>query len=240
MITADFDRLTIARGDRILDIGCGTGRHTCGAFRLDGVVAIGADLNFTDVLETKKGLEFHEAIGEHGGGTWGVSVTDITGLPFGDDCFDLVICSEVLEHIPDELAAIHEVIRVLKPGGNLVVSVPRYFPERICWALSDTYSHTEGGHIRIYRKKRLVDLLEKAGTTQWAHHFAHSIHTPYWWLKCLVGPEKEDHPFVRLYHRFLTWDIMKKPSLTRFLDNLLNPVMGKSIAVYMRKEGTKR
>lgn len=236
MITVDFNRLPIARGDRILDIGCGTGRHTCAAYRLEKIVVIGADLSFNDVLETKKSLEFHDALGEHGGGIWGTTVTDITGLPFGDDCFDLVICSEVLEHIPDERTAMREIIRVLRPGGNLVVSVPRYFPERICWALSTTYTRTEGGHIRIYKKKQLVGLLEEAGTTQWADHFAHSIHTPYWWLKCLVGPEREDHALVKLYHRFLLWDIMKKPWLTRFLDNLLNPIMGKSIAVYLRKE----
>jgi hypothetical protein len=41
---------------------------------------------------------------------------------------------------------------------------------------------------------------------------------------------------VNLYHRFLTWDIMKQPRGTRFLENLLNPILGKSLVVYLKKE----
>ncbi len=82
MITVEFDRLNTPPGFRILDIGCGTGRHTSAAYRLEKVMAIGADLSFDDVLETKKSLEFHDAIDEHGGGIWGAAVTDITCLPF--------------------------------------------------------------------------------------------------------------------------------------------------------------
>jgi len=198
-------------------------------------LAIGADLSIEDLRGAKKGLEFHDALGEHGGGTWGIHGADITCLPYPDSCFDLVICSEVLEHIPDDKTAVREITRVLKPGKNLVVSVPRYYPESICWSLSDAYHHTSGGHIRIYRNRELVDMLESAGTKLWASHYAHSIHTPYWWLKCLIGTDGADPSPVALYHRLLTWDILKRPWVTRFLDRLLNPVLGKSITLYLRK-----
>jgi SAM-dependent methyltransferase len=234
VITVDFKRLDVQPGHKILDIGCGSGRHVCAAYQFPEVIAVGADLSIEDLAEAKKRLEFHERLGAHGDGIWALSAADITCLPFKDNFFDLVICSEVLEHIADHQKAAHEVIRVLKPGRNLVVSVPRYWPECICWALSKDYRNSNRGHIRIYPSKELVALLESFGLKKWTAHHAHSLHTPYWWLKCLVG----DSPLVNLYHRFLTWDIMRKPQTTRFLERLLNPVLGKSLVVYLRK--TKR
>jgi SAM-dependent methyltransferase len=236
MITVDFERLEVKPQFKILDIGCGSGRHTCAAYKCRNVTAIGADLDFNDLSEAKKRLNLHDLLGEHGGGAWGLSVADVASLPFRDDYFDLVICSEVLEHIVRHQTAIREIVRVLQPGCNLVVSVPRYWPERICWFLSPEYAGGEGGHIRIFTQKQLVVDLENAGVRKWSIHFAHSLHTPFWWLKCLVGPNREDSRPVNLYHRFLTWDMMKKPRVTILLDKLLNPLMGKSVVVYFRKE----
>ena len=75
-----------------------------------------------------------------------------TALPVPDASVDRVMASEVLEHIPDDVTAMAEIARVLKPGGRVAVTVPRYGPERICWALSDEYHANEGGHVRIYRR----------------------------------------------------------------------------------------
>jgi SAM-dependent methyltransferase len=240
MITVEFNRLPIKAGYKILDIGCGSGRHTCAASRLEKVVVIGSDVSLDEVKEARNRLRYQEDLGEVGGGIWATLVADITGLPFPDHYFDMVICSEVLEHIPDQQTAVKEVSRVLRPGGDLIVSVPRYLPERICWALSDSYHQTANGHIRIYKKKELVALIEGSGSRLWASHFAHSLHTPYWWLKCLIGPKREDAILVNWYHRFLVWDMMKKPRITRFLERLLNPLLGKSIVFYLRKEEDDR
>jgi len=236
VITVDFDRLNIKPGYRILDIGCGSGRHTCAAYRFKNVVAIGADISHAELLAAKNRLKLHERLGENDGGIWGLSMADIKNLPFKDDFFDLVICSEVLEHIAEDKSAAGEIIRVLKPGHTLVVSVPRYLPERICWTLSTEYTNSNSGHIRIYRKKMLIALLENCGVKRRALHYAHSLHTPYWWLKCLLGPNRKDAVLVNLYHRFLTWDIMKKPKWVGWTDRLLNWILGKSLVVYLRKE----
>jgi SAM-dependent methyltransferase len=199
------------------------------------VNVVGIDMSLDDALKANRMLDcmVHEA--EDGGGIKLVSVSDITRLPFHDASFDVVICSEVLEHIPDHHQAVREIIRVLKPGKSLVVSVPRYLPERICWALSLDYHNEKGGHIRIFRKTALLDNLEKAGTSCISSGWAHSLHSPYWWLKCWVGHKNDDHPAVKLYNRFLVWDIMKKPLLTRALDRILNPFISKSIVLYLKK-----
>jgi len=240
MITADLKRLGLQPGQRLLDIGCGSGRHTCEAYRLQGVVAVGADLNSADLKQARERLEFHDRLGEHGGGCWCLSTADVRRLPFPDAHFHAVICSEVMEHIPEHHRAADELVRVLKPGGHLVVSVPRYFPERICWALSREYHQANQGHVRIYRKKALIRMIEHTGLTLYRVHYAHSLHAPYWWLKCLVGPTRSDSTAVNLYHRFLTWDILHHPRLTRQLDRLLNPILGKSLVLYFRKSGGVR
>jgi SAM-dependent methyltransferase len=240
VITVDFNRLSIEPGARILDIGCGSGRHSAAAYRIPDARVTGADLNVSDLKEARERLRYHDRLGAHGGGVWNLTAADVTRLPFADGSFDLVICSEVLEHIPDHQRAIHEVVRVLKPGQTLVVSVPRYFPERVCWALSKDYSLANQGHVRIYDQRALIDLLERAGTRLLGYHHAHSIHTPFWWLKCLVGPTRTDSAVVNLYHRLLVWDIMQKPWITRFMDRLLNPVLGKSLVIYQIKNRQKR
>ncbi|MCB2169473.1 MAG: class I SAM-dependent methyltransferase [Deltaproteobacteria bacterium] len=235
MITADLKRLGLQPKQRLLDIGCGSGRHTSEAYRLQGVVAVGADLNIADLKQARERLEFHDRLGEHGGGCWCLSTADVRRLPFPDAHFHAVICSEVMEHIPEHHRAADELVRVLKPGGHLVVSVPRYFPERICWALSREYHQANQGHVRIYRKKALIRMIEHTGLTLYRVHYAHSLHAPYWWLKCLVGPTRNDSTAVNLYHRFLTWDILHHPRLTRQLDRLLNPILGKSLVLYFQK-----
>ena len=235
MLTVDFSKLDLEPGSKVLDAGCGGGRHLSEAFRAKGVSVVGIDLNKDDALKAHNTTKIMRYEGEDGGGSALVMVSDVTKLPFADESFDIVICSEVLEHIPDHGKAIREIIRVLKPGKSLVVSVPRYLPERICWALSRDYHNEKGGHIRIYRKKELLELLEGAGTTCIDMGWAHALHSPYWWIKCMVGHKNNDALPVKLYHKFLVWDIMKKPLLTRALDRVLNPLIAKSIVLYLKK-----
>jgi len=143
-----------------------------------------------------------------------------------------VIAAEVLEHLPDDHTAIAELARVLKPTGRMAVTVPRYGPEIVNWALSDDYHNVPGGHIRIYRRRQLMARLESAGLRVVGTHHAHALHSPYWWLKCLVGPSNDMNPAVRAYHQLLVWDIVRRPALTRVPEQLLNPLIGKSFVVY--------
>jgi SAM-dependent methyltransferase len=162
---------------------------------------------------------------------------DATRLPFPDASFDRIIASEVLEHVPDDGAALSELTRVLRPGGIIAATVPSWWPERVCWALSEEYHApmAAGGHVRVYTQPRLRHRMRSAGLTPVGSHRAHALHSPYWWLKCAVGVDNADHPLVSAYHRFLSWDIEKRPLVTRLAETLLSPVLGKSVVVYARR-----
>jgi SAM-dependent methyltransferase len=235
MITVDFKYLQPRSRSRILDIGCGTGRHTAAAYDLNRGSVVGADPNFRDLIAARERLNLHMAWNPRKNRAWSLASADITRLPFKKDSFDIVICSEVLEHIGPWHRAVHESIRVLKPNGHLVISVPRRWPETICWALSPGYRNVPGGHIRIFHSSHLIRWIRSRGLPLKHSHFAHGLHTPYWWLKCLLGIKRRPSWPVAAYHRLLTWDMMKKPRLTRCLERWLNPVMGKSVVLYFRK-----
>ena len=238
MLTADFDRLGLVAGDRVLDLGCGFGRHAFEIARRGGhVVAVdpGED-------ETTSASATFAAMADAGEIDPDTTVSVLRGdglrLPFDDASFDRVVCSEVLEHISDDEGAIQELSRVLRNGGTMAVTVPRFGPEWLNWLISDEYHETPGGHVRIYRRASLEAKLRRAGLQVTGHSHVHGLHSPYWWLKCLVGVGNDNHVLVRAYHRFLVWDIMKRPALTRWLERISAPIMGKSLVVYAVKDGS--
>ncbi|MDE3222406.1 MAG: class I SAM-dependent methyltransferase [Acidobacteriota bacterium] len=236
MLTANYDRLGLREGDRLLDLGCGFGRHAFEAARR-GAHVVALDAGRDEVVGVVSTLVAMAEAGELSVATTRATAVqgDALALPFVDETFDRVICSEVLEHIPDDAAAMRELARVLRPGGTMAVTVPRFGPELVNWALSDEYHNVPGGHVRIYRRSIIEQRLAATGLVVTGHHYAHGLHSPYWWLKCLVGTTNDEHRLVNLYHRFLVWDIMKKPPLTRALERVMAPLMGKSLVLYLRK-----
>ncbi len=241
MLTMKFEHLGLRPGMRVLDVGCGGGRHIRQTRLMPGVDAIGLDLGEKEVRETQRMLrDLDQHPIEWGGtvpgaGEWKVMRGSIYQLPFADESFDCVIISEVLEHLHHDDLALSEIRRVMKPGGVLAASVPREGPEALCWALSKRYRNTPGGHIRIYRRKKLKQKLSDAGYEIYDSHFAHGLHSPYWWLKCAFGVDRQDVKVVQLYHQLLVWGIMRRPLLTRALESMLAPLIGKSVVFY----GTK-
>ena len=235
MQTVDFSHFPLEAGDTVLDLGCGEGRHVISAYVEAEVHSIGVDLSLDDLKTTRdKFQDFAEPESE--AKSFGLSSANALELPFADNTFDKIICSEVLEHIPDYQGALKEVERVLKPGGLFCASVPRRWPEQICWALSEEYHNTPGGHIRIFRASELRQDIEELGFERYHRHWAHALHAPFWWLKCLFWDKQDDNWLVKQYHRLLVWDLMEQPALTRVSEKLMNPVMGKSVVMYFRKE----
>ncbi|WP_461003820.1 class I SAM-dependent methyltransferase [Streptomonospora sediminis] len=237
MITVDFSLLPVGPGDRVLDLGCGGGRHAFEVYRR-GADVVAFDQNENGLAEVADMFAAMRAAGEAPPETESSAETvkgDALGMPFDDGSFDRVIAAEIFEHIPHDTAAMAELYRVLRPGGIAAVTVPSWLPERLCWALSEEYHTNEGGHVRIYTRAELEAKLKTAGFEIGPHHHAHALHTPYWWIKCAVGTTNDDHPAAAAYHRMLVWDMMQAPRTTRTAERLLNPVIGKSVVVYLRK-----
>lgn len=234
LTTIDTERLNLIQGMRILDVGCGEGRHTISVALSDQVDAYGIDLRQIDLATTNSRWQDFSS---QAAGRLLTARASGFALPFADNSFDRVICSEVLEHIHDYQSVLTEIDRVLKPNGLFAVSVPRYGPERICWAFSRAYHEVEGGHIRIFRTKQLHEAVRVRPYERLAKHFAHGLHSPYWWLRCLFWKQGDQFFLCRWYHQLLVWDLMQQPALTRFLDKMLNPLIGKSVVLYYRKLG---
>ena len=236
MLTMEFERLGIRPGDWVLDLGCGDGRHTVEAVRR-GARVVSADIQPDGfaVIAGSIGAGF----GGPGGAQRQLSVrSDANRLPFRDCAFGHVICAETLEHIETDSVAIREIVRVLRPGGSLAISVPRRFPERICWRLSEQYRTTPGGHVRIYRASQLERQVRAAGCRRTGAHHAHALHSPYWWLRCALGPPEESR-LTRAVQRLLEWDLLHGPTILRRAERLLNPLLGKSVVMYFRRLPTR-
>ena len=233
MQTIRFKNLNLSNDEFLLDMGCGEGRHSIGAYIETQANILGLDLSMKDLKIAQKRLNDFDTSNIKSVCQFGEA--DIVSIPLLDSSLDAVICSEVLEHVNSPQESIKELIRVLKPGGVLALSVPRYLPELICWKLSKEYSKTPGGHVRIFKHQQLKKLGINNGLEYQSFHWAHGLHSPYWWLQCLFWKTKETSYIVNLYHKLLVWDLMKKPLLTKIFEAILQPLIGKSLVMYFKK-----
>ena len=233
MLTIDLDKLNIQPGDYLLDLGCGEGRHSLGACLHNNRAHIVAlDLNYNSLAVGRQQIkEFLQ----HGQYSIGFCQASGFNLPFANHSFDHIVCAEVLEHVKDYPLVLQEIYRTLKPGGSLSISVPRYWPERLCWALSSEYHNVPGGHVHIFKHRKLKQEILNKPYVFHRRSWAHALHVPYWWLRCAFWRRGETFYLARWYHKLLVWDLMKRPWLTQTLEKILNPLMGKSVVLYLSK-----
>jgi SAM-dependent methyltransferase len=235
MLTVDLDLFGIEPGQRVLDMGCGGGRHAFAVLRR-GAQVVAFDANPDELTGVRDMAAAMVTAGEVPDGGELVCVEgDALELPFDEASFDRIIAAEVLEHIPDDRRAIAELVRVLAPGGRIAVTVPSRFPEQVNWVLDADYHDTPGGHVRIYAKAELESRLREAGLDVRGSRRAHALHSPYWWIRCAGGVNRDDRWLARRYHDVLVKQIMQDPPLLRRLDDTLNPVLGKSLILYAVK-----
>jgi len=153
-------------GDAILDCGCGMGFNLLALARLYEATLVGVEPDVAAIGRARVEVQSTQVRLVRG---------DAVRLPFSDSCFDKVLMTEVLEHIPDESAALREVWRVLRPGGAYVLSVPNenypfwwdplnktldkvahtHVPSHIWW-LAGIWAD----HERLYNPERIRAVLE--------------------------------------------------------------------------------
>jgi SAM-dependent methyltransferase len=235
MITIESDLLGIKNGDITLDAGCGDGRHSWEVYNRNHSPVVAFDIDTTCVKKNKYMLDSLREQQEIKS-NYHLLIANVTKLPFKDSSFDKIICSEVLEHIPDDRIAVDELIRVLRNDGAIGISVPHYSAESICWKLSKEYYGFPGGHIRKYKTRDLLGLVDTAGLSVYGVRRKHALHSFYWLLRCVFGVKKEKALIPSVYNRFLEWDLRANHRFFRWAEDLLNHVCPKSLAIYARKK----
>jgi len=225
MLTVDLERLGVQPGDWLLDAGCGGGRHCFGAMDR-GVHAIGLDLDLEALGLARVGIGQRRTPDRHGGVLQG----DVFRLPFADDRFDRVICSEVMEHVHDYEAALRELARVLRPGGTIGVTIPTATTEWLYLYLTREYFESPGGHIRVFSPKALARAMGRVGIEVSGVSFAHSLHSPYWALRAALGLHDETQAPTRAYRRFLMRASLSP--LWRRVESWFDWVWPKSLILY--------
>ena len=104
MLTFNFSNIYLSRGDKILDVGCGEGRHIFGAMDAQsGLNLFGVDMDIPSLEKSNEGLDFFREMDFN---LVKFLQGSIYNLPFQDNELDIVICSEVLEHLEDYNKAI--------------------------------------------------------------------------------------------------------------------------------------
>ena len=246
IVTIDFRRhFRLQPGDRVLDLGSGNGRHTIEACHWPcRVVSVDVDRE-----ELRKARYFLRArpgsspynrdpvVGQRETvpGWADFVVADAQHLPFREGAFDKVLCTEVLEHIPDDRAGIRELYRVARPGADVAVSVPRYGPERAFWTLSWDYWHTPGGHVRMYRPGEMAHYLREQGFDLRTTRYRHAFQSVYWFLRCAFGKNNERRLLPRAVFFFITWYHRTRPRLLEQVEAAANLIIGKDMVLYTRK-----
>ncbi len=231
METFNFNLLNLKKIKKVIDVGCGNGRHLKSlGFKLTDSEIIGIDQSAPEI--TKLNKEFDESVCKNGN-AYKFITGDIREMDVPDNSQDLVVCSEVLEHVPNFEAVLEECYRILKPGSVMLVSVPSYFPESLCWKYSKKYMQTPGGHIRIFKKNFLKERFKALNLKLFKHHREHALHSIYWIIR--ARNNMEENNFLKSFHNLLVRQMFGQAKFSFALEKLLNPFFGKSECFYLRK-----
>ena len=202
MLTVDYDKLGLRPGDLLLDLGCGFGRHAFEGFRR-GARVVACDMALDELVEVRGLFEAMVTAGEVAPDSLRRRASTATppACPFADGTFDRIIASEVMEHIPDDLAALDELTRVLKPGRHHGRHHPGLAAREGVLGAQRRVPRPRASRAATCASTPRTSCARRCAAPacdDGAAHHAHALHSPYWWLKCAVGTTNDDFPLVKL------------------------------------------
>jgi ubiquinone/menaquinone biosynthesis C-methylase UbiE len=220
--------------DTVVDVGCGDGAliHFCARLGAE-VIFIDRDeaaLAKTTAKIEASGARAHRAI-----------QSDCNPIPLEDNSGDLVICTEVLEHVPDPQVFLQELIRVTRPGGQLLITVPDSRSEQFVAATAPPQYFMEPNHIRIFTAEQFRELVKSAGLEIESQQFVGCFWSIYWplsWLTCEPEsglPVDNPHPITDHWTR-LWGEVQNHPHGHKIRD-ALNQLLPKAQSIVARKPG---
>ncbi len=221
----------ILPGHTVIDVGCGDGGY------IGFVAAQGAEVLFVD-QDPERLARTEERI-RTSARAYRAIQSDCDPIPIDDAVGDLVICTEVLEHVPDPAKFLRELIRIAKPGAQLLISVPDSRSEQFVSATAPPECFQEPNHIRIFTAQAFETLVRDAGLEIESHRFTGCFWSVFWplsWMTCEPGgglPLDNKHPIVE--HWVQLWQLVQAHPDGHKIREALNGLLPKSQSIIARK-----
>jgi ubiquinone/menaquinone biosynthesis C-methylase UbiE len=229
-----FRGVRVRSSHTVIDVGCGDGGFI-GFCAGQGAEVLCIDRDEVKLARTEARVKASPAR------AYRAILSDCDPIPLEDGVGDLVICTEVLEHVPDPVKFLDELIRVAKPGAQLLISVPDERSEQFVSATAPPQYFEVPNHIRIFSAQAFEKLVLDSGLEIENHHFRGCFWSMFWplsWMTCEPGPGKglpvdNEHPIVDHWVRL--WEQVQQHPQGHKIRDALNQLLPKSQTIVARK-----
>ena len=220
--------------DTVIDAGCGDGEHSLFCAKQ------GAEVLFID-MDAEKLSAAEKKIQASPAHAFKAILSDCNPIPLPDASGDVVICTEVLEHVQDPAQFLQELVRVAKPGAQLVLTVPDARSETLVGATAPAEYFEAPNHIRVFREGELRDCALASGLEIQREQSVGSYWSMYMALSWLTSETKEslplDNPHPVTDHWVRLWKEIQDHPRGKLISDALNQLLPRTQCIVARKPG---